>query len=403
MLRSILMLSLCLSSLQAKDVEKKTLQIKAKAESALPLIDESSWEIPAWKKWKEKYASSSTLRALQKISLSPELQVPMESLDQVLQGKIKIKFDLARKIKDRPIKEFDLFELADSRRFEVFNQADLQILFNSSPGEALDEKTRFMDMKNNVLSLIKNRKPNELILIQVGETHAHDLYFSYFLQPPFPPNHPRLQWRNDVVYFGNTRRNEMYFQTEDYYKLQSLIDGVTYPKKTLGENSVFFALPYLSRLAYYYKLQASRYEKEKLLEEVPARLGTLVMMDLHGLNSVDAIKGLPSAAALKAAGFDSFTFVMEGQGFGKDFKEDELLHFYLVSEDYIPEKDKKFFQERRKEAYALMKKTFVQDPFTQALHQKIIEYRRSGITIRLTGSESVDRFKSPQEKKNKNK
>lgn len=356
-------------------------------------VNTEAWKIPAWKEWKKKYASSSPFMALNKVSHSSELKIPLDAVESVLQGKTKIQFALPRQHEGKLVDKVDLFNFASSRRLEVHDQVDLQMKFKATTDQAMKEDNRFQKMKDNLMTLISSRKKNELLLIQVGETHALDLYFSYFLQPPFPPNHKRLHWRNDVIYFANSRTIKTAFETSTYYQFLSYYDGVTYPEQTLERDSILNSSNYLSRLAYFRKLQPERFSKEKLTEEVPVRLGTLVFMDTHGLRSTDAISDLPGVASLKAAGLDSVTFVMEGQVYGKDFSEGELMDYYWLSESSIDPKDIDFFKKRRQKAYALLKTGFVADTFFYALHNKLKEYHKGGVKIRLTGVEPTDRIK----------
>ena len=276
-----------------------------------------------WKAWTDKFASPSPLLTLNKTS-SPELRVSDEAVVQILSGKTLFKFPSPVTYSNRNVLEFDVFEEKSARRLNTYDQIDGRFLGSNSI-EALTEETRFNFMIETSYRLMAERKEDELLMIHLGATHALDIYFGFYLKDKDKVRQDKaLQRQNEILYSSPPVSSETSFYTKDYYDLLMAVDGVATPVQRIGDSQLDQSMFFLSRLYFYHQLKKDTFNLAKLKEQKLSRLGTIVFMDIHYINSTAQYSELPSAQALKNSGFKTLRFANEAWISKKNYELKDL-------------------------------------------------------------------------------
>ncbi len=120
-------------------------------------------------------------------------------------------------------------------------------------------------------------------------------------------------------------------------------------------------------------------------------------MDVHDINETKAYQSLPSAEALKKAGFKSVRFGLEGWKFGREYKVSDMKYLYRspfspklrdYQEDFLKKKNQKMFQ-------SYQKGEVISSPRIAILHQRAEAYEAARIQVTLTGLEDFEIFPVP--------
>lgn len=174
--------------------------------------------------------------------------------------------------------------------------------------------------------------------------------------------------------------------------------GITSPPKTVGEIAgSYYILPYLAT-AESLKSLGQRYLPKETFLVRPTDNHLLVISELHGLDSILWIQSLPTAECLKEIGITKIRLGLEGYAKGTSFTLEDILfrRSYLEQFNYRAQKlgltlDQ--FFERVKIPTSIREKLKagqIEDNLAiAALARKLLEYRSSGIIIRLQGIEAT--------------
>lgn len=347
----------------------------------------------AWLQWLETYGSSSPLKTLRKTRPS-RLQISDEQILKVLQGQTSIQLKEPLQSQDGLYKSIDLSRFDESRRFEVHRQYELQVLNpKMSKQDLITESSRFRDVRDHMQELIIERKPKDLLLLYVGQTHALDLYFGSFLKPDMLETDPLYRIRQDVIYLSGIVTERSPFFTESYYDLLRALRGSEIASVYLKDNELFDFANFLGRLSYYNQLKAGLISLEDLKTERKPHFGAFVFMDIHNLGMPKVFEQLPSARELVRLGVENVKLAMEGWQYDKAYSGDELQRFYrATTESYLSGEDLEYFQQFRKEVVRLLDRGLIYNKTIQALHEKLQSYERAGIRVEYTGLEKNERI-----------
>lgn len=345
-----------------------------------------------WSSWIKKYASNSPLLAINKTS-SAELAVPDSAITQVLSGKTLFKFAEPVTYQNRNVLEFDLFEDKSARRLNTFDQIDSRVV-GSNALDALNEETRYDFMIEASYKAIADRKDDELLIMHMGATHALDVYFGFFLKDKDKIRRDKsLQRQKEILYVSLPVSSSTTFFTPEYYDLLLAVDGVSTPVEKIGNSQIDQSMFYLSRLYFYHQLKKEGFSLEKLKDEKLDRIGTLIFMDTHYLNSTSAYSEMPSAEVIKRSGFKSVRVANESWIAGKNYELKDLEKIYRTPNNpRLRDFEIEFLKKKKPAVLERYQKGMVVYPAYAALHKKLLEYERAGIKITLTGLEQVDRF-----------
>ena len=156
--------------------------------------------VPELKEWLAKYGSPSPLIAINK-TVSPAFTIRDDHLEAILKGNSKIKFVQPFVESGKNVLEFDVFEGADSRKFETFDFEEVANPKEYATNSLLidQEQRRFSFILEAFYKLLSNRKSDELLIAIVGATHACDIYLNFFLQDADKiKQNPALQRRREI-------------------------------------------------------------------------------------------------------------------------------------------------------------------------------------------------------------
>lgn len=364
---------------------------------SLGLVEEELSSEPelteAWAQWIETYGSSSPLKVLRK-TRPTRLQISDEQIQSVLQGQTNIQLKEPLQSQDGLYKSIDLSRFDESRRFEVHRQYELQVLNpKMSTKDLITESSRFRDVRDHMQELIIQRKPKDLLLLYVGQTHALDLYFGSFLKPDMLKTDPLYRIRQDVIYLSGIVTERTPFFTESYYDLLRALRGSEIASVYLKDNELFDFANFLGRLSYYNQLKAGLISLESLKTELKPHFGAFVFMDIHNLGMPKVFEQLPNARELVRLGVQNVKLAMEGWQYDKSYSSEELQRFYrATTKSYLSGEDLEYFQQFRKEVVRLLDQGLIYNKTIQALHEKLQSYERAGIRVEYTGLEKNERI-----------
>lgn len=352
------------------------------------VLDES------WREYLRLFGGSTPFEAIN-TSRSKRFHVQKEHVQNVLKGNTKIDLHETFFYNSEKITKVDLSSFSEALRLEAHDQLDLQMI---DPGlekkQLLAETSRFRDMREHMQQIIYNRDEDELIILFAGEMHALDLFFSSFLIPDKRTDEPFRRLEEEVYYVAFPIDGNTPFYTPDYLRFVQTMRGTRESSKGLKDNDLIIYTGFLARLAYYNGLRLGLVAEDEVYSRDPKRLGTLVIMDWHDARLPQMFDRLPGPASVKRAGFKKVTFAIEGVKFGENYSSQSLPEFYTADLNrYLKDDEEKAYYKRfRKKAYALLEKGFVSRPLKYALHQKILQYKKGGLNVRLTGLENYNRF-----------
>lgn len=345
----------------------------------------------AWRDWVQKYGSSSPFLAIQK-NRPEEYQMTREHLDRVLAGNHRVRFSPPLSSSRGPVGDLDLIQFDASRRFE------LQLDGRRRQGESRQSREdsqklsrRFSVIREQMQNAIARRAPNELQIFFVGETHALDLYFSQFLNPDLSDTDPMSRSRREVLYVSPPVTAESIFYTPEFYEFVSLWRGTPVQPETFDQNSSIYVPNFLARLAFNQRLRSGMVPIEALFEERLEKLGAIVFMDWHYLNSPQVFNEMPGASSLKSLGFDRVSFFLESLKFSEEYSLDRMERTYRVQmQHFLSDEDREFERRYRPEVYSFLEKGFVMNSSLQSLHQKLKSYQSAGLNLHFRGLEEVE-------------
>lgn len=351
--------------------------------------------IPELREWIKTYGSPSPLIAINKTS-SDTFKISDEHIQQILSGKTKVTYTKPLTIMGKNVLEYDIFEEDDARRFEVladYDAGDERVASNSLVFD--QSQRRFGFMLAEFYKLLANRKDDELLIVLVGRMHAFDIYFNFFLQDADKiKRNPALQRRREIVYVNYPLNDQMKFYSENYYELWKALDGVETPIKTVASISGGLATSYLARLHYFNDLKKDTITLSSLKDETLSRFGAIVFMDLHFLDSPSPFKSMPTADALRRAGFKTVKFAVESWKAGKEYTLEDFNRLYRTPQAFsIRDYELQFLSRKNPK----MKKRYLEgdlviDPNFAFLHEKLKSYKRGGLSVLLTGMEEKESF-----------
>lgn len=335
-----------------------------------------------WRDFLDRYTASAPMEALNKTAAS-NLRVSEEHLKEVLKGKTKIRFSPPRQHKGELVTDFDFFETASARRFEISDET---------------EENRFRKIVESSLHLIANRGAKDLVILFLGQTHAQDIYFSFFLRDRDKiKRDPVLPRRDEIVYVSDnyTDASEIYLPA--YYDFLAAVDGIRTPVEVLRDLALPLYGETLGRLYYYHELLQRGLKLSDLNPRPTSHLGVLILMDIRDINETKAYQSIPNAEALKKVGFKTVRFGMEGWKFGREYRVSDMKYLYRspynpklrdYQEEFLKKKNPKMFQ--RYERGEIIK-----SPRTAILHQKAEGYESAGLQVTITGLEDSETYPVP--------
>lgn len=361
-----------------------------------PFVETNSIGVPLeklramaeWREFLDLYTATSPIEAINKTA-APAFQLSEEHIKEVLQGKTKVRFSPPRPHKGELITDFDFFESPSARRFEVSDSSE-----STEPAE----DNRFKKIVESSHQLISKRGPQDLVILLLGQTHAEDIYFSFFLRDRDRlKRDPILPRRDEILYVSDhyTDSSEIYLPS--YYDFLAAVDGVRTPVEVLRDWALPLVGETLGRIYYYNELLQRGLKIQDLKPRPLSHLGVLIFMDIRNINETKAFESLPPADALKRAGIKSIRFGLEGWKFGREYKVSDMKYLYRspfnpklrdYQEDFLKKKNPKMFQKYERGE-------IIKSPRNGILHQKAQAYESAGLQITVTGLEDFETFPVP--------
>ncbi len=365
------------------------------APSNLPLQKNTSLgDLPSVKDWISKCGSPSPLITLRKTYEAP-LLVSDANLEIILKGKSRITFDSPLSDgRKNDIQSFDVFDEGTARLMNVHDQIENRF-FGSTSEQTLSEDSRASSLQKAAYDLLEQRESDELLIMDMGISHALDVYFGFYLRDQDKLKRDKiLQRQNEILYISNPVRLSTQFETPEFYDLIQSVDGVSTPLRKVETNSATFAAIYPSRLFYYAGLKRSAFSLARLKQENLTNLTTIISMDLRHINDNTAWAGLPSAKELKLAGFKKIRVGLEGWRYGKSYAMTDLEKTWKTPYAmHLRSYEIEFLKKKRPAIERRYREGFVINPSRRALQDKLISYQKEGLELRLTGLESLEIFK----------
>jgi len=352
-----------------------------------------------WKEYLGRYTSSEPLLAMRQ-TYAPLFSPSNEEVKSILSGGTKLRFDPPIFDRDRQVRIIDITDDSHAIRFEVHDQVDIQGRADeeTTKKEILASENRFTKMRENMRDLIYKRDPRTLIIMNVGTTHALDLYFGSYMNPFPSADDPVWRLKKEVQYLALPFREDTRFYTSDYWKYYEAFTGTPINEEVGKSFMSLLRTVFLQRLYYYHSLNRANIGFQQLTTERNLTdLGVLVIMDIHHSRFPQIFDEMPSAVSLQQSGFDKVIYAQEGWKYSKDYKLEDLADFHTLTMDdefygARAEDDKKFYEQFRPKAFQYLKQGVRTWETLYSAHQKLQEWRSGGIDVQVIGLEEFDRF-----------
>ncbi len=366
---------------EAPTTKKKPLAVTTKTKEAPLPVELQSWI--------QRYASSNVIVALNKRAPSA-YHIKPAYIETVLRGRSTIPIESDLEYRGKPFKPFDLMALPDSTLFGD-HPFDPSVYDAEASPELLERRAnRNLRMIENMQKLLLNRRPDELILVDVGASHAVDFFLAFYLKGP---DNPLLKVRHKPLYFSNTLTATSRLESHGLQKANAIMRGIEEEPKTIRHIEATLPGNFLSRLYFHRNLAADRYSLAGLMEEPSPEFGFLVLLDLHGLESIDALEKLPSAQALKSLKFKKVVLATENFEFGKAYS----LESYEALGIFTHKNLKDDADRKNKALKAFLDKEVVPFyPSVLAIAAKLRSYKAAGLEVSITGNEEFERLHRPK-------